>query len=145
MKDCRRRSPFGGKADLSFSRLWSIFRVAGPTRSGIAAGGHQVRGWQVFPVLLAPNVVEHLGHVALKATFSRFVIGDPEVQYLGGVASAKVPSFLSLYREGHVEGNHYWPVRFEELWWLGEPEEIAQKYMGYPRETAEPLSAEAHK
>lgn len=85
----------------------------------------------VFPVLLAPNVVEHLGHVALKATFSRFVIGDPEVQYLGGVASAKVASFLSLYREGHVEGNHYWPVRFEELWWLGEPEEIAQKYMGY--------------
>jgi hypothetical protein len=85
----------------------------------------------VFPVLLAPNVVEHLGHVSLKAIFSRFVIGDPEVQYLGGVASAKVPDFLSLYREGQIEANHYWPVRFEELCWLGEPEEIAQKYTGY--------------
>jgi hypothetical protein len=85
----------------------------------------------VFPVLLAPNAVEHLGHLALKTTFSRFVIGDPEVQYLGGVASAKVPFFLSLYQEGHVAGNHYWPVRFEELCWLGEPDEIAHKYMGY--------------
>jgi len=84
----------------------------------------------VFPVLLAPNVVEHLGHVALKTIFSRFVIGDPEVQYLGGVASAKAPSFLSLYQEGHIAGYYYWPVRFEELCWLGEPDEIAQKYMG---------------
>jgi hypothetical protein len=85
----------------------------------------------VFPVLLAPNLVEHLGYVSLKAIFGRFVIGDPEVQYLGGIASAKVPDFLSLYREGRVEGNHYWPVRFEELCWLGEPDEISQKYMGY--------------
>jgi len=84
----------------------------------------------VFPVLLAPNLVEHLGYVSLKAIFGRFVIGDPEVQYLGGIASAKVPGFLSLYREGHVESNHYWPVRFEELCWLGEPDEISQKYMG---------------
>jgi hypothetical protein len=88
-------------------------------------------GLSVFPVLLAPNVIEHLGYVSLKSIFSRFVIGDPEVQYLGAIASAQIPDFLWLYQDGHVGGNHYWPVDVEELHGLGEPDEMAQKYMGY--------------
>jgi hypothetical protein len=93
--------------------------------------GESIFNLRVFPVLLAPNVVEHLGHFSLKDAFSHFVIGDPEVQHLGNIASAKVPKFRDLYREGMCYCGYYWPLNTESLFSLGEPDLVAQKYFGY--------------
>lgn len=94
-------------------------------------GGESLFNVRVFPVLLAPNVVEHLGYFSLKDAFSRFVIGDPEVQYLGNIASVKVPQFLDLYREGIGHCGYYWPLTAKNLFSIGEPDPVAEKYFGY--------------
>jgi hypothetical protein len=85
----------------------------------------------VFPVLLAPNAIEHLGFLSLKDVFSRFVIGDPEVQYLGNIACAAVPQFLAIYREGRCYSGYYWPLNMEGLLSLGETDPQAEEYFGY--------------
>ena len=128
-----------GSTDAAFAPIpiskWAgkvtFSKTAASKKPHAMCDGELIFNLTVFPVLLAPNVVEHLGYVSLRTIFSRFVIGDPEVQFLGADASTKVPAFLSLYREGQLEGIHYWPVSTVELCWLGEPDEIAQKYMGY--------------
>jgi hypothetical protein len=85
----------------------------------------------VFPVLLAPNVVEQLGFLSLKDAFSRFVIGDPEVQHLGKIAGAAVPQFMDIYREGRCFYGYYWPMSTDDLISLGEPDPQAENFFGY--------------
>lgn len=117
-------STWAGKIKLATSLTLGKPQAVGPEDN--------IFNLRIFPVLLAPNVVEHLGNFSLKDAFCRYVIGDPEVQHLGSIASAKVPHLLDLYRKGMCYSGHYWPLSTENLLLIGEPDPVGHYFGYYP-------------
>ena len=130
-----------GKADAQFVPIapskWTgvvkFAKSAGSKEPQVTCGALPLFSAEVFPVLLAPNVIEHLGYISLKAVFNDFVIGDPEVQHLGSSAIEKAPKLAELYRGGR----RYWPLDAEELRSIGEPDEFAEQWLRHYVSTSE--------
>jgi hypothetical protein len=68
----------------------------------------------IYPVLHAPNAIDFLHGISLKDAFWRFVLHDPEVEFLGSKAIKANPDLDRVYREGwcHPNGSQEWPVAF---------------------------------
>ncbi len=73
-------------------------------------GGQPVFDLKIFPVLEAPNAVEHLGHIPLSDLLDRFVIGCPEVQYASYCAIEQLPALRRVYTPTEEHRICYWPT-----------------------------------
>ncbi|KRP85217.1 hypothetical protein AOQ73_39100 [Bradyrhizobium pachyrhizi] len=112
-------------AELSYvpPSLWrdSVFsgRSKASKREAIC-GGMPVFDLRIFPVMEAPNAVEHLGHIPLKDLFNRFVVGDPEVQHLAQFAIVRSPDLRRVYRPSERSDFCFWPLDPDGLIDIGE-------------------------
>jgi hypothetical protein len=78
--------------------------------------GHHVSDLLIYPALHAPNVVELLDGLSLKEAFRRFVLHDPEVQFLGNRATKVEPALEHVYVHGWCRpfSCREWPVVFAD-------------------------------
>ncbi len=107
-------------------------RTPVPTKSVGLWRGEALFDLRIFPILEAPNVVEHVGIIPLQDFFSRFVAGDPEVQRLAQLAIAKAPDLARIYGQSGTERRYFWPLDPDELIDIGEFEHVIQKHIrGY--------------
>jgi hypothetical protein len=68
----------------------------------------------IYPVLHSPVAAETLDGMSLRDAFSRFVLGDPEVQLLGAKAIKIRPDLEDIYVEACASpAASVWPVEFE--------------------------------
>src|SRR5450759_2927751 len=70
---------------------------------------------KIYPVLHAPNATNFLDGMSLQDAFWRFVLRDPEVQFLANEAIEADPHLKDVYLEGYCAPYRWvWPVVFEQ-------------------------------
>lgn len=111
-------------------------------KAEVLCDGLPVFDLRIFPILEAPNVAEHLGHISLKELFNRFVIGDPEVQHLAEFAIAASPELRRVYRPSERNDYCFWPVDPDDVTDIGEFTDTIQNYFARYTYTPETIAAQ---
>src|SRR5262249_25891384 len=72
----------------------------------------------------------------------RFVVGDPEVQYLAEGAVSRAPELREIYQPSAKNDRPFWPLDPDELEDIGEPTDPLERYFSDQVSTPETIEAQ---
>jgi hypothetical protein len=108
-----RKHALGAALEYLSAAAWKVVRfislsdsMAEEIRTGVCY--YDVR---VFPMLKAPNVVDLLDGMSLRLAWRRYIVGDPQLRFLGVTALAVDPNVAFLLNSGmHDDYRYEWPL-----------------------------------